>query len=221
MKKHNVKTGDRFGRLCVIGFGKNSGRVVVVCDCGNRLDLRVSQVLRKMWQSCGCLKRDIAIHRNKNELRTQNGLSGTPTGNTWWSMIKRCYDKNNAAYATYGAVGIVVCEYLRVSMSNLVELIGKRPEGTSIDRINGLRNYSCGKCAECLEKEWPMNVRWATRIQQARNRKTNRMATINGVTKCATQWAEESRLKPATVIARLASGWVGERLLIAPRRFIK
>jgi len=206
MKAHNVKTGDRFGRLCVIGFGKNFGRVVVVCDCGKKLDLRVSQVLRRMYQSCGCLKRDIAIHRNKTELRTQNGLCGTPTGSTWWSMIQRCYDKKNASYKRYGAVGISVCEYFRVSIQNLVEIIGLRPPETSIDRINGFGNYSCGKCAECLEKEWPMNVRWATRSQQARNRKTNRMITIDGVTRCVAEWSEELGINRDVVVKRFGKG---------------
>lgn len=74
-------------------------------------------------------------------------------------MITRCYNPDNASYPTYGAVGITVCMRWREAFENFLFDMGPRPPGRTLDRFpNRDGNYE------------PGNVRWATSLDQARNR---------------------------------------------------
>ena len=53
-------TGQRFGRLVVIGRGENKGRFTCwncKCDCGNEKVIRATDLKSGKTQSCGCLHR--------------------------------------------------------------------------------------------------------------------------------------------------------------------
>lgn len=83
----------------------------------------------------------------------------SPTRNSWRAMMERCYNKNNQAYQRYGGVGIVVCEKWHNFEGFLLDM-GIRPEGKTLDRFpNPYGNYE------------PSNCRWATPIEQGRNRR--------------------------------------------------
>lgn len=77
------------------------------------------------------------------------------------------------------------------------------PEYT-LDRIDNDRNYE------------PGNVRWATRAEQQRNKRTNRMLTFNGETRCLEEWARMTGLG-TTLRMRLRRGWGIERALSTPK----
>jgi len=74
-------------------------------------------------------------------------------------MKRRCYDVRAASYERYGAVGITVCRRWLKSFANFLADMGERPEGMTLDRKNPSKNYSPGNC------------RWATKEEQARNRR--------------------------------------------------
>lgn len=82
-------------------------------------------------------------------------------------MIDRCINPANASFKHYGAKGVTVCERWR-ELQNFVEDMGLRPEGKTIDRIDRSGDYT------------PENCRWATELEQQRNR--------NGV-KCTVEMA--------------------------------
>jgi len=77
---------------------------------------------------------------------------------SWRNMKKRCYTKSEISYPRYGGAGITVCEQWQTYQGFLADM-GERPEGFSLDRINGLGNYEPGNC------------RWATRSEQNKNRR--------------------------------------------------
>jgi hypothetical protein len=143
-----------------------------------------------------------------------------PTQTSWHGMIDRCYNQNIPNYRHYGGRGVKVCEYLRASPNNLRDLLGDRPNNReiSLDRIDTYGNYSCGACAECLSRTWPLNVRWSNRVTQNRNQRDLTYVTLNGETKCLSEWAEEFGLARSTVSARYIRGARGMALFAPPSK---
>lgn len=129
----------------------------------------------------------------------------SPEYRAWIEMRRRAgapQSRPNArAYAS-----VEVCEQWRNSFEAFFADIGPRPSvAHSLDRYpDPSGHYE------------PGNVRWATVVEQNRNKRTNRLIVINGVTRCLTEWAQLSGLSVATVYRRLKVGWPIERLLDPP-----
>src|SRR4051812_7124057 len=117
-----------------------------------------------------------------------HGLRHKPIYESWRGMKKRCLCTNHEAYHNYGGRGIEVCVFLLKSPVSIVELIGDRPKGMTLDRRDNNGNYSCGQCSECIENGWGMNLRWATASEQGRNTRHNRIVEINGEKHLACEW---------------------------------
>jgi hypothetical protein len=91
--------------------------------------------------------------------------------------------------------------------------------GMSIDRKDNDGNYSCGKCEQCIENKWPMNVQWATRREQQTNMRSNVRITHNGETLCVSEWARRAAvpITASTLWRRLfVSQWDLDRALSTP-----
>jgi len=189
VKKHHVDAGGNAYWLCR-------------CDCGEERIVRRSHLVDGTTQSCGCFRDALA-----KEQATTHGASKIPEYQTWSAMIARCYNPKNTAFGNYGARGILVCEFLRASPVNLVLVIGRRPSmEMEIDRIDVNGGYTCGICAECLTRGASKNIRWVTVLQQARNKRNTRLVTINGVTKCASEWVGEVPYSRSAFYRRVKKG---------------
>lgn len=79
--------------------------------------------------------------------------------------------------------------------------MGERPEGTTIDRIDGSLGYGPGNC------------RWATIIQQQANISTNVNIEFFGKTQNISAWARELGLDASNLAWRLRNGWSIEQAL--------
>jgi len=164
--------GKRFGRLIVRARNDSSpagqARWLCDCDCGNQTTV-ASQGLRRIegpTRSCGCLKREVIFPNGRKiarEANTRHGHGGrqnrTPTYRSWYAMIARCTNQNFKQFKDYGGRGITVCERWRQSFEAFLADMGDRPQGQTLDRVNGDGNYE------------PTNCRWATRSEQDKNRR--------------------------------------------------
>jgi hypothetical protein len=125
-----------------------------------------------------------------------NGLSKTYS--TWASMLQRCNNPKSKKYYMYGAVGIKVCQEWLV-FDNFLSDMGERPINKTIDRIDGSKGYS---------KE---NCRWATRLEQQSNIKTNVIVEYMNEKFTLTQLSRKLNVNPATLKYRIKSGWSQDR----------
>ena len=127
----------------------------------------------------------------------------TPTYTSWAMMVGRCTNPNNPSFSNYGERGITVCKrWLR--FDSFLEDMGKRPANRTLERKDNSKGYQKSNC------------KWATRKEQARNRRNIKMVTANGITKPAFEWAESFGINVLTIKARLSEGWPPDKAVTTP-----
>lgn len=198
-------TDQRFGLLVAKHRnGKNNnGRVLwrCLCDCGNIADVHVSNLRTGETKSCGCLSH----LGNRLTHGHRKGKKNSLTYSSWCSMKKRCYDKTGEHYEYYGGRGIVVCDRWVNSFENFLEDMGERPKGLTLERNNNDGNYE------------PTNCKWATKEEQARNKRNNKFYTFQGVTATLSEWARRLGVGRSTLHHRKVTyGWSIEKTLTTP-----
>lgn len=202
MKRSDYKpvvVGEQFGRLTTVRklyknqFGHQYW--LCSCECGESSEVLYSQLRGGKTRSCGCLRFDFTGSTTHGQVKTREYTS-------WAHMKSRCYRSNDDAYDRYGGRGIKVCDRWRDSFEHFIADMGKCPEGLSLGRIHNDKDYC------------PDNCRWETFIQQANNKRNNRMVVHSGITKTVAEWSRASGLSSALLIYRLNAGWPTERLLI-------
>ncbi|KKN40974.1 hypothetical protein LCGC14_0728060 [marine sediment metagenome] len=204
--------GQKFGRLTVTETherrtdpGGGTVRIfwLCACSCGEERWVVAGHLRSGHTQSCGCWPRERLRARS-----TTHDKTGTREHRAWKSMLARCFNPNAANYANYSARGIRVCKRWRgkQGFSNFLADMGPVPSKLTLERIDNNGNYEPGNC------------RWATRLEQNRNKRTNRFLTHDGRTLPLCQWVEIKGLSRSTIASRLARGWSDKEALTLPLR---
>lgn len=154
--------GKVFGRLTVLfdtGERHQNGGVIwkCQCSCGGEARVRTDGLRSGHTISCGCVQVEYAINCKTKHGMSKVGGKVTPTFATWNAMIGRVKDDRPQAAKYYKDKGIGVCERW-LWYPNFLEDMGEKPDGKTLDRIDGDKGY-------CKE-----NCRWANDWQQGQHR---------------------------------------------------
>lgn len=194
--------GRVFGHLTILDersekrtTGKTRFDVLARCTCGVEKWVEERSVRRGLVTSCGSCA-------NKT-----HGGSRTPEYAVWRSMRARCENTKHPAFLNYGGRGVTVCAEW-VSFQRFLADMGPQPfRGASIERVDNQKGYSKDNCV------------WANATQQNRNRRSNRMLTVAGITQPVSAWAQQVGIRHNTICYRLDHGWAPEAAVSVPPNF--
>jgi hypothetical protein len=149
-------TGEKYGRLTplkLLGRKNHHTFWLCRCECGKEITAAANSLRTGNTKSCGCFQRDKAA-----KISFKHGMCDSSEYGIWASMKRRCLNKKDEHYPSYGGRGIYICDRW-LKFENFYADMGPRPKGRSIDRINNDGNYEPGNC------------RWATALEQVMNRR--------------------------------------------------
>jgi hypothetical protein len=166
--KEPINAGDRFGRLTVVALTtQGKTHAVCRCECGSEKNVQLHNLRSGGTRSCGCLRRDWNARH-----KTTHGGSKTAEYKVWQGMHKRCSNPRCKSFADYGGRGIQVCDHWNEFPAFIADM-GPRPSAKhSLDRIDVNGDYG------------PRNCRWATPVEQVRNRRRRsrgQFVTVNEI----------------------------------------
>lgn len=183
--------GEKFNRLTVFSEAPRKGKrhFNVICDCGNTSVVSITNIKNGHTKSCGCLSKEVL-----RKPRT-HGMSRTGEYKSYHKMLERCYSHNDINYKNYGGRGIVVCNRWRESFENFFEDMGMKPTiKHSIEREDTDGNYE------------PSNCKWATKLEQNRNRRRHAWFEYEGVRLIREDWAKVFQVAPSQINLQIKRG---------------
>lgn len=187
-------TGQRFGRLTVLAFHSvdksRNVRWACRCDCGVEKVIQKAALVSGSQISCGCAKREHLL-----SMTTTHGQSVVGSGayKSWREMHQRCRNRNRPMSRHYCDRGIEI-DRRWFDFEEFHADMGERPEGLTLERIDNDGPYSKSNC------------RWATMAEQNRNKRSNRIAVIDGRSMIVMDWCKERGIPHSRVYNRIHRG---------------
>lgn len=201
--------GKTFGRLKVLSYDHTEGKSAFYrcrCECGREIIASGLCLRRGDTRSCGCLRREVTAQKNTDN--QTHGMYNSKIYKTWVGIKTRCYNSNDPGYKDYGERGITMYPAWINDFQAFYDYVSKLEhfgeEGMTLDRIDNDGNYE------------PGNLRWATKSEQARNRRSNVIVEYNGEKMCLAEASEKSKVPVDTLRDRLKRGETGEYLFRLP-----
>lgn len=157
--KHTLESlsTQKYGQLTVKGDaevrftsgGRKIRRISCLCDCGVDTVVDLGDLLSGGTTRCS---RSCRLQDTPHQKLNNASLEYKREYKTWASMNARCYKETTVWFEYYGGIGVTVCDRWNPKKSpeyaflNFLEDMGVRPEGMSLNRINGAEVYSKETC---------------------------------------------------------------------------
>lgn len=178
--------------------------VVAECQCGDLSIYYSDNVVSGKTKSCGCYR-----NQRTAEESITHGLSKTPLYKVWRTMRARCNNPKNASWPNYGGRGIRVCQSWDNPNNGFLAFLadmGNPPSpGMTVERIDTNGDYT------------PANCKWATRQEQAENRRNVIRITYKGETRTLSHWSRVTGIPLQVLYGRYSKlKWNPDRMLTTP-----
>lgn len=188
--------GEKYGKLTVLRYsdkiGKNGKSYVwCQCECGNIKEVCLSNLRHGSVKSCGCLRKEQLL---------KHGYSKTRLYNVYNTMKQRCTCETCKEYKHYGGRGIKMCS----------EWLGEHGfENFRIWALNNGFDEKLSRNEQSIERNdvngdyCPKNCRFATVLEQARNKRNTVRYKIHGEKLTLAEISEKYGVDLGTLAARV------------------
>jgi hypothetical protein len=205
------QVGEKFRVMCRRNAQNKTIRkwyAVYKCGCGKNFVSRCEDIKDVGAQSCGCQRAAAVVKAaTGSKHNVKHGRTKTREYKIWSMIKERCLKPSHKSYKDYGGRGITVCNEWLDSFEAFFDAMGLCPDGMSIERIDTNGPYEKANC------------KWATRVEQGRNKRNNVIVEIDGEVKLAVDWAQtEGAAGIGTIYNRVRSGFTGRDAIQSGRR---
>ena len=169
-----------------------------ICHCGKKFSADYYSITSKHSISCGC-------YRKKQVTNATHNMSNSREYESWSCMLSRCNNPRTNRSKSYVLKGITYAKEWS-NFENFYKDMGNRPIGTSLDRIDNDKGYTKSNC------------RWATNIEQARNKSNTKYVVYEGKKMPMIEVCDILKLNYNTLNSRLNRGATFEEAITKPIR---
>ncbi len=125
----------------------------------------------------------------------------TPEYKAWAEMRSRCFNPKNRIFKYYGGRGISICSEWN-NFENFFKDMGRKISPRhSLERSNNEIGYNKDNCV------------WATRNEQARNKRNTVIVSDGTLEMCLKDWAAFIGIPYKTLHSRIRNGWALDRAI--------